>query len=322
MSKTANICVGFSIFYISNPNEKFWMLKLYFSQARFLSVLSRFNYTPFQPSPLFAKLEADKVAEWKRRFGASTADQGTQKPEKPKSAGGKKGEQKKNMAGGNKSEFCHIYTTVNMWILPENAQESALPPEVAELQKRLETVFQKYETLNANNTSEANKVLDELEKNYNDLKKLLEICAVSWEKQKVEQLSKENTTLSREVESLVKKLTELEVAAGIKQVAVPDRGSDKTPQESAQKAEPPATKASNETKPAKEKQPKGGNKPANPPVDESIDVGRLDLRVGRIVEAKKHPDADALYVETIDFGEEKPRTVVSGLVKHVPLEQV
>lgn len=44
--------------------------------------------------------------------------------------------------------------------------------------------------------------------------------------------------------------------------------------------------------------------------------------MGRIIEAKKHPDADALYVETIDLGEDKPRTVVSGLVRHVPLEHV
>lgn len=57
-------------------------------------------------------------------------------------------------------------------------------------------------------------------------------------------------------------------------------------------------------------------------MNDEIDVGRLDLRVGKIVEAKKHPDAEALYVETIDLGEEKPRTVVSGLVKHVPLDQV
>lgn len=53
-----------------------------------------------------------------------------------------------------------------------------------------------------------------------------------------------------------------------------------------------------------------------------VDIGRLDLRVGRILEAKKHPDAEALYVETIDVGEEHPRTVISGLVKHVPLDQV
>lgn len=53
-----------------------------------------------------------------------------------------------------------------------------------------------------------------------------------------------------------------------------------------------------------------------------VDVSRLDLRVGRIISAQKHPDADALYVEQVDVGEAAPRTVVSGLVKHVPLEQV
>ena len=55
---------------------------------------------------------------------------------------------------------------------------------------------------------------------------------------------------------------------------------------------------------------------------ETVDVSRLDMRVGFIVNAKKHPDADALYVEEVDVGEGKIRTVVSGLVKHIPLEQV
>lgn len=52
-----------------------------------------------------------------------------------------------------------------------------------------------------------------------------------------------------------------------------------------------------------------------------MDVSRLELRVGVIVKAWKHPDADSLYVEVIDLGEEGgPRTVVSGLVKHIPGE--
>ena len=33
-------------------------------------------------------------------------------------------------------------------------------------------------------------------------------------------------------------------------------------------------------------------------------------------------DADALYLEKIECGEEKPRQVISGLVKHVPLEEM
>ncbi len=32
---------------------------------------------------------------------------------------------------------------------------------------------------------------------------------------------------------------------------------------------------------------------------------------------EKHPDADSMYVEQIDVGEAKPRTVVSGLVGKV-----
>ena len=46
------------------------------------------------------------------------------------------------------------------------------------------------------------------------------------------------------------------------------------------------------------------------------------MRIGFIVSAKKHPDADGLYVEEVDVGEEKPRTIISGLVKHIPLEDV
>lgn len=53
-----------------------------------------------------------------------------------------------------------------------------------------------------------------------------------------------------------------------------------------------------------------------------ITISRLDIRVGLITKAQKHPDADALYVEEIDVGEGQPRTVVSGLVKYIPLEEM
>lgn len=35
-----------------------------------------------------------------------------------------------------------------------------------------------------------------------------------------------------------------------------------------------------------------------------------------------HPDADTLYVEKIDLGEAEPRTIVSGLAKFVPIEEM
>ncbi|KAL3506428.1 hypothetical protein ACH5RR_031810 [Cinchona calisaya] len=53
-----------------------------------------------------------------------------------------------------------------------------------------------------------------------------------------------------------------------------------------------------------------------------ISISRLDIRVGLIRKAQKHPDADSLYVEEIDVGEAQPRTVVSGLVKYIPLEEM
>ncbi|VAI13597.1 unnamed protein product [Triticum turgidum subsp. durum] len=55
---------------------------------------------------------------------------------------------------------------------------------------------------------------------------------------------------------------------------------------------------------------------------EDASVAKLDIRVGLIRKAEKHPDADSLYVEEIDVGEEAPRTVVSGLVKFIPLEEM
>jgi methionyl-tRNA synthetase len=56
--------------------------------------------------------------------------------------------------------------------------------------------------------------------------------------------------------------------------------------------------------------------------DRPADVSRLDIRVGFIRKAWRHPDADSLYVEEIDVGEEVPRTVVSGLVKYIPEEKM
>lgn len=40
------------------------------------------------------------------------------------------------------------------------------------------------------------------------------------------------------------------------------------------------------------------------------------------MEVTRHPDADSLYVEKIDVGEEKPRTVISGLVNFISIEEL
>ena len=40
-----------------------------------------------------------------------------------------------------------------------------------------------------------------------------------------------------------------------------------------------------------------------------MDLSMLNLKVGVIRKAERHPDADTLYVEQVDCGEEQPRTV-------------
>lgn len=48
----------------------------------------------------------------------------------------------------------------------------------------------------------------------------------------------------------------------------------------------------------------------------------LDIRVGRIIKAWRHQEADSLYVEEVDVGEPEPRLICSGLVKYIPLDQL
>ncbi|KAJ3000731.1 G4 quadruplex nucleic acid binding protein [Globomyces sp. JEL0801] len=75
-----------------------------------------------------------------------------------------------------------------------------------------------------------------------------------------------------------------------------------------------------EKKGEKVKAPKGDSKPT---VDSNLpNPSRLDIRVGKILTVENHPDAESLYVETVDLGEENPRTVVSGLVKYMAPEDL
>lgn len=77
----------------------------------------------------------------------------------------------------------------------------------------------------------------------------------------------------------------------------------------------------------KEKKPKedgGKKKEPQQAAAPAVQIpSQVDLRVGKIVDIKKHPDADSLYLEQVDFGEtDGPRTVLSGLVNYVPMEEM
>merc|ERR1740129_1776102 len=51
----------------------------------------------------------------------------------------------------------------------------------------------------------------------------------------------------------------------------------------------------------KVKPPKEKKEPKKEVEEAPVDVGRLDMRVGHIRKATKHPDADALYVEEVEI---------------------
>ena len=80
-------------------------------------------------------------------------------------------------------------------------------------------------------------------------------------------------------------------------------------------------------KPKKEKKAKDKSSSGNGGAAAAPDSGPLpsmvDLRVGKIVKVERHPDADSLYLEQVDFGEaDGPRTILSGLVNFVPMDEM
>ena len=71
-------------------------------------------------------------------------------------------------------------------------------------------------------------------------------------------------------------------------------------------------------KPKQEKKKK-----KSPPAEAApIDVSKLDIRVGVITKAWLHEEADKLFCEEIDIGEESPRQIASGLRAHYNLEDL
>ncbi|KFQ12368.1 Aminoacyl tRNA synthase complex-interacting multifunctional protein 1, partial [Leptosomus discolor] len=182
--------------------------------------------------------------------------------------------------------------------------------------------------------AEADQVIEYLKQQVALLKEKAILQASLREEKK---LRVENAKLKKEIEGLKQELIQAEIRNGVKQIAVPGTTvttasfSDDVPQATAvtSSGSKDKIKGEDEEKEKKEKVEKKGEKkekkqqPAAGSSDaKPVDVSRLDLRVGCIITAEKHPDADTLYVEEVDVGEASPRTVVSGLVKHVPLDQM
>ncbi|KAF9359432.1 hypothetical protein BGX26_012332 [Mortierella sp. AD094] len=77
----------------------------------------------------------------------------------------------------------------------------------------------------------------------------------------------------------------------------------------------PSPKSETKAKPVK------SNKPAAN-ANLAVDISRVDIRVARIIEAKVHEDNPNSYISTVDCGNGDVRTVVSGLAKYIPLEEM
>lgn len=165
-------------------------------------------------------------------------------------------------------------------------------------------------------------------------------------KARVKAIEAENEQLRKEIDEWKDKLIKLEIANGIQQVPLPSKNMTRVPQshdepiKTSQLVEETLKSVASDNsnqhcgdnvakkkkeKPTEGKKTKGGGGGGGSgggvtAEEHPVDVGRLDFRVGRILSVKKHPDADSLYVEEIDVGEGKARTVVSGLVKFIPAE--
>ena len=87
----------------------------------------------------------------------------------------------------------------------------------------------------------------------------------------------------------------------------------------AKAAEKAAAKAARQAAAAEAGEKGGGDASA---AEKEVDVSVVDIRVGKIVKAWEHPEADKLWAEEIDVGLEKPLQVCSGLREFKTLEDM
>lgn len=76
-------------------------------------------------------------------------------------------------------------------------------------------------------------------------------------------------------------------------------------------------KQNNKKDPKKQQPPKAAAPPQNQP-----DICKLEFKVGVITKVWNHPNADKLYCEEIDVGEDSVRQIASGLRPHFSLDEM
>ncbi|KHN98464.1 multisynthetase complex auxiliary component p43 [Metarhizium album ARSEF 1941] len=120
---------------------------------------------------------------------------------------------------------------------------------------------------------------------------------------------------------------------GNKEASLVDRTKEKA-KEKIDEVKGAAAAAVGGEKPKKEKKEKAPKQPKAAPAAAPLSPCLIDLRVGHILKAVQHPDADSLYVSTIAMGDpagnedyveyegQVCRTVCSGLNGLIPLEEM
>ena len=96
------------------------------------------------------------------------------------------------------------------------------------------------------------------------------------------------------------------IATAPPQLPVENETKKKQQQSSSLSTPPKSSKASTE----------GGE------TNDNIDVSKLDIRVGTIIKAWEHPEADKLFCEEIDIGEDQPRLIASGLRSYYKVDEL
>jgi methionine--tRNA ligase beta chain len=96
---------------------------------------------------------------------------------------------------------------------------------------------------------------------------------------------------------------------------IPPQGPQQAPQAGQPASQPAAAGPTTPAMPAPPAAPAGStanSTPAGKPTITYDDFAKLELRVGRVLEANAHPNADRLIVLTVDLGTEK-RQIIAGI---------
>jgi len=199
---------------------------------------------------------------------------------------------------------------------------------VTDIKKAYKTTQNNMDTLNQN-ISQSEQTVVFLREQISILTSLAAKKRQNEEAGEIKRLLAENEQLAKELTQLKENLQYYEVQNGIAQIQVPRSKPDAAAPQVEQQQAPPKQQQQQQQQQQKgkgEKKEKAKKeKPAQQPAaadTADINVSKLNMKVGKIVSVEKHPDADTLYVEQVDVGEEKHRQVVSGLVKSYTLEEM